>query len=1099
MTAAARLLRLDEIGEGDRQAAGGKAFALAALKRAGLPVPDGFVVPPGAEDEAAVAAAYAALGGPVAVRSSGAWEDGAEASFAGQLRTELAVAGAASVLAAIARCRAATPDAAAYATAMGAAAEARVPVLVQRFVEPVAAGVCFTTDPRDPSAMVVEAHPGRGDALVSGRVSPDRYAVDRATGAPRGPTGGCLDAGALAVVAALARRAEAVFGAPQDVEWAIGPAGPVLLQSRPITVEAEAAAHPAVRRLTRANVGEVLPGPVTPLTASVVVGFLEHGFTAVARRAGLLHELSPPFLVVHAEHLYLNLTLCAEIVARLPGVSAAEAERLVLGGGGASPPHVSARSWPALAPVAYRLLGMARGLEGAIADAAAAVRAMDRRRADVARADGRGLLREWDALVEAGRGIAVTHILASGASAVTLSVLSRVLGAWAPGDPVDRVNRLTAGLDGVESALPTAALEEIAEACRRDPAAMRWLRAPAGIEAAPPEIAARLLAFLERHGHRGMSEGELAATTWADDPAALLPTLAVLAGAPSIARAAAADRRQADEDALRSAAGVLAPALARVIARAQDGVRERERTKSLAIRFIARLRGVARQAGALLAAGGRLAHADDVFFLRAPELRAALEGAATVARRRRRHQRAAGAPVPREVDLLAPLAAADGDGRLGGVAVSAGIAVGPARVIGPGQAPSIAAGEVLVAPVLDAAYGPLLASAAGAVAEMGGLLSHGAVVARELGVPCVVDVRGATRRIATGQRVRVDGGAGTVEILAEAVAGAPPAERATLPASPPADEAFHPLEDHRDARESVYFNVQDPATGLALVASAGVRRGGRGEALIALSRRPGDVLFAVELAGPRGLPGSVAVGGLDVTLDPLRVVFDGRVASHRGEFPPPPVAALLTPRDVALRVDLRFSPAGPAIDFTRALPDDVRESLRPLGARHVEQSGRWSGTVAVDGRVLPVDGTGSRDHTWGRRDWSAADWWRLFTLRLGDDVALHALAVSARGRIAEGGFLWREDRAEPLVRVSFAPRREGGRLRALVLEVTTASGEAIRVEGEVERTITVPVDPDRRPLRHLAGRPYRLLLDENFTRYASLGRTGHGMAEITVR
>jgi hypothetical protein len=211
------------------------------------------------------------------------------------------------------------------------------------------------------------------------------------------------------------------------------------------------------------------------------------------------------------------------------------------------------------------------------------------------------------------------------------------------------------------------------------------------------------------------------------------------------------------------------------------------------------------------------------------------------------------------------------------------------------------------------------------------------------------------------------------------------------------------------------------------------------------------------------------------------------------------VAALLTPRDVALRVDLRFTPTTPAIDFTQALPDAVRESLRALGAHHVEQSGRWSGALEIDGRSLAVDGTGSRDHTWGRRDWSAADWWRLFTLRLGDDVALHALAVSARGRIAEGGFLWRGGRAEPLVRVLFAPRREGGALRAFALEVMTAGGEAVRLQGEVERTITVPVDPDRRPLRHLAGKPYRLRLDENFTRYQGLGRTGHGMAEITVR
>ena len=200
-----------------------------------------------------------------------------------------------------------------------------------------------------------------------------------------------------------------------------------------------------------------------------------------------------------------------------------------------------------------------------------------------------------------------------------------------------------------------------------------------------------------------------------------------------------------------------------------------------------------------------------------------------------------------------------------------------------------------------------------------------------------------------------------------------------------------------------------------------------------------------------------------------------------------------------MRIDLRFAPASPAIDFCGGLPDDIREALAPLGAHHVEQSGTWAGTIDIDGRTLRVAGTGSRDHTWGRRDWGAADWWRLFTMRLGDDVAVHALVVSARGRVVEGGFVWRDGRAERIARVQFAPRREGDVLRALELEVATADGQALRIHGEVERRITVPVDFDRRLHRHLSGHPWRLLLDENFTRYEGLGRRGHGMAEITQR
>jgi phosphohistidine swiveling domain-containing protein len=1098
-----RLRWLDAIGGPDRAEVGGKAYVLAVLRQAGFPVPDGFVVPPSFHDDDALDGACAALGGAVAVRSSAAAEDGADASFAGQYRTELDVRGADAVRAAVARCRAGTGAAEAYARAVGAAAGGAVAVLVQQFVEPIAAGVAFTRHPLDPSAMLIEARPGRGDALVSGVITPDRYTLDRATSAAREGLHGCLAPPDLAAVAALALRAEAQLGAPQDVEWAIGPRGLVLLQSRPITVAVEAPADPRARHLTRANVGEVLPGPVSPLTASSVLDFLEHGFRTVAREAGLLPEGAPRFLVVHEHHLYLNLTLCRDIVADLPGVSAAEAERLVLGGGGgrAAPPAAGRKRWGAWIGIARRLAGLSRGLSSRISAAESAVAVIEAE----GRRTPRASVAAWDRLIELGRPVAVTHILASGASGVKLSILSRLLAALAPGDPADRVNRLTAGLDGIESAAPTVALEALADECARNPDWMEWLdRGPAEIAAAPEALAARLRAFLARFGHRGISEGELAARTWADDPAPVLASLSSLARGHGIARAAATERRRADEEAVLSAAGLVGAALLRrAIAVAQDGVRRREQTKSLAIRFIARARRLAAQTGAALTAEGRLAQVDDVFFLTLPELRAAFSGttvpAPEIARRRRRHARAAAAPVPREIDLGNPrLVPAEVDGALKGIAVSAGIGVGPARVLRPGEPPAIAAGEVLVAPVLDAAYGPLLAAAAGAVAEMGGLLSHGAVVARELGVPCVVDVPAATRRIRDGQTVRVDGGTGVVEILDSASHDASRAARG-LAAADPADEGFHPLEDHPLARESAYFNVQDPASGVALVGSAGVRRGGRAEALLALSRRPGEVLFFVDRAGARGLPHALAVNDLAVSFFPLRLAFDGRLAAHRGPFPPGPAPLLLTPREVPVRIDLRFSPAGPAIDFCDGLPDDLREALTPLGAHHVEQSGAWTGTVEVDGRVLPIAGTGSRDHTWGRRDWSAADWWRLFTMRLGDDVAVHALVVSARGRVVEGGFVWRDGRAERILRVQFAPRRERDVLRGLELDIATADGPPLRIHGEVERSITVPVDPDRRLHRHLAGRPWRLMLDENFTRYEALGRRGYGMAEITRR
>jgi phosphohistidine swiveling domain-containing protein len=452
------------------------------------------------------------------------------------------------------------------------------------------------------------------------------------------------------------------------------------------------------------------------------------------------------------------------------------------------------------------------------------------------------------------------------------------------------------------------------------------------------------------------------------------------------------------------------------------------------------------------------------------------------------------------VDFAREEAPAEEGAALQGTGISAGVGLGPARILAPGEPPRIEPGEVLVAPVLDAALGPLLATAAAAVAEVGGMLSHGAVVARELGIPCAVDVRGATRRIRAGDRVLVDGGSGRVRVLASAegpgpVSGAPPA---TL--SPVADDGLRGLEAHPLARESVYVNAFDAEAGLAVVASLGVRPGGHGEALLALGLPGGHVLFGLVFEEVRGDRETLAVGGAAFSWRPPRLSFRGRLAPHEGAaFPPGALPLLLSPATVEVALELDFEPTTPAVDLADGLDPETLDALRLLGRHHVEQSGRWRGAIRLDGRRLAFDGTGSRDHSWGLRDWEAADHWRLFTVRLGDDLAVHALAVAAEGRLAEGGFLWRGERAERISRVRYAFERGSDRRRSFELEVAPEAGEGLLLRGTVLRTLPVPVQVERRPSRHVAGRPWRLVLVENFCRYEAQGRAGHGVAEITER
>jgi phosphohistidine swiveling domain-containing protein len=349
----------------------------------------------------------------------------------------------------------------------------------------------------------------------------------------------------------------------------------------------------------------------------------------------------------------------------------------------------------------------------------------------------------------------------------------------------------------------------------------------------PAELGQRHAGFLQAFGPRAVSEGELSALSWEDDPA---PVLLALRGALASPRSAgfghraAAEVRHADEDALDSRLGFVRRALVGAALRgARDWVARREETKSMAVGLVQCGRRLARSAARRLLEQGALEAEHDVFFLTFDELREALGGApapaTAIRRRRRRLEREGALQAPRDVDLEGPVSPVSAEGALLGIGVSPGVGVGRARVLSPGETPELLPGEVLVAQVLDAGHGPALAVAAGAVAEIGGLLSHGAVVARELGVPCVVDVREATRRLRTGDRVLVDGASGRVALMPETAVGEHPA---LLSEADRADEKLHELEAHPLARESVYFNAQDQAQDLFLVASSA--SGAAGEA-----------------------------------------------------------------------------------------------------------------------------------------------------------------------------------------------------------------------------------------------------------------------------
>jgi phosphohistidine swiveling domain-containing protein len=321
---------------------------------------------------------------------------------------------------------------------------------------------------------------------------------------------------------------------------------------------------------------------------------------------------------------------------------------------------------------------------------------------------------------------------------------------------------------GLTSAEGLSAVRRLAERAAADPAVLRVLDegGPGLLErvgAVSPGFAAEVQEALSRFGHRGPAECELASAVFADDPDLVLRTVAkAVKGATATAAAGTSGQP----------VGPAVPRRARpAVALARWATAERERDRDALVRTINVMRRLAREQGRRLARREILGSPDDVFYLTAEELFAPPATARdTVARRRGERDRLAAIRMP--VAFVAPwepepdaVPLAPGE-TLTGVPAAGGKARGPVRIVTPETADRLEPGEVFVTQVTDVGYTPLFGHAAAVVTDIGGTMSHAAVVAREFGIPAVTDTANGTVRLVDGMIVEVDGTAGTVAVVA---------------------------------------------------------------------------------------------------------------------------------------------------------------------------------------------------------------------------------------------------------------------------------------------------------------------------------------------
>jgi len=764
--------------------AGGKAGTLARLYQAGYPVPDGFAIMPEAfiNDELTTEVwaqvkthlagmRHAEEGLAFAVRSSALSEDSARASFAGEFETVLDVHSDDLIKEAICEVRRSrhSDRVKAYSAARGLEPDHEMAVVVQKLIRADISGVLFTRDPVTGSCerMTGNYVHGFGEELVSGEVEPYVFNLTR----PRGTYDGPEEIKPLSrKLFKLGRGLEDDLGCPQDIEWAIKGAKIYVLQSRPITTLV--ANDPTTGEWndsytgdflwSRNNFGEGRPDVMTPFTWSLTDSFwrdlsIVPGYSYAGNIGG---------------RFYANVSVMVSVYKAM-GKDVSSALNEIEGLIGKAPEGMEVPLVPL--PKTMLLSVIPKAIRAALREGKGKKQVpeflsknkdwceeMEQKLKQVE--TGTQLLTIWHEEIVPYRSQSF-WILAGGTQPyeATMKLKREIIDLVGVEDANSLFSNLSDTSDFLASLGPVVGVAKVANG-----------------EMSRSE-------YLEKYGHRGPHEAELSTPRPSEDPAWLDQQLEEYRRSPIDVEALFVKRREAFEDAWRrleerypGKAKKIKPQLDKV----PEAARMREEVRSEATRMIRIQRAFALRAGEITGLG------DDVFFLSIDELLEILSGGDSVqeyiATRKKTYAKYCEIPPypmiirgrfdpsqwasdpQRRYDIFdaTTVLPSSVSNTIAGFAGAAGRVEAPVRVLhSPEESGQFQAGEILVAVSTNVGWTPLFLRAAAVVTDVGAPLSHAAIVARELGIPAVVGCVNATQRLRTGDRVRVDGGQGTVEIL----------------------------------------------------------------------------------------------------------------------------------------------------------------------------------------------------------------------------------------------------------------------------------------------------------------------------------------------
>ena len=802
---------------------GAKAATLSQLKAWDYPVAPGYVLPAGDDPTALIKAVSPSAAEPVVVRSSAVGEDSLTSSAAGQYVSVTEVDSPAALDQAITVCLNAysSPSAVRYRESRNLPA-GKMTVLVQPHIFGTFSGVAFSRDPvaHAGDAVVVEALPGDASRVVSGQITPERYqvAVGEESFAARSGTAGQMwqlpadvtlavkgigkaPKNLIAQVAYLTRHLERSFhGIPQDVEWTFDGSQLWVLQSRPITT--------LIPIWTRKIAAEVIPGVIRPLTWSInrplTCGVWGNLFASVLGQkvSGLsLMQLA----TLHYGRAYFNATLLGDLFTRM-GLPPDSLEFLTRGAKFNRPPIATTlKNLPGL----WRLLRQEMQLPAKFAEAQRAEFAPTQARwakQPLAGLNEPEIVERIEAVLALLEEVTYYNILAPLSLALRQAILGVDLAQLdnSQSPEVLALSELRILADQMRSLLPELDLSDSANALPNSGASLF-----AALSDHPDghPVFDQLDHFLNKYGYLSEVATDIAVPTWRESPQPVKELLTQFLLHPQ-------DRP------------ITSQKTAKGWSLSLTGLRQRQVQARLDLkgqvaevynRLLATLRACFVELESRWLAAGELQEQGDIFFLTWEDIAAQVlsNAASRVASETNQNEirppkavsleesrpnaispkETSSKEIKLKVDLakgcwqeqgshrvpylvygqptsapIAPIASRSSD-TIQGIGASAGQIEGTIRVLENLSDTSLDIDRqtILVVPYTDAGWSPLLARIGGLISEVGGQLSHGAIVAREYGIPAVMDVPDATHRLATGQRVRLDGQQGTIKIIGEIV------------------------------------------------------------------------------------------------------------------------------------------------------------------------------------------------------------------------------------------------------------------------------------------------------------------------------------------